>query len=190
MISTAVVRSMTLLTYASYLDYDEHEDGFVAARRIYTTASQVRTTVPDIIWQIGEYWEGQLPWEYQSPPEIAWRRYAEPTVGCMLYRLLVYHNRGVNFFFRGSSNLQVNGEVVADEGLWEQTNFVACHWKPNWSFPNVGPLVGNPERCDCAEDPDMDMGLCDHKEWRSLVHAMEDDYVQRMELSESDDDDW
>ncbi|KAF8247344.1 hypothetical protein K440DRAFT_661456 [Wilcoxina mikolae CBS 423.85] len=165
-------------------DYDEHEDGFVAARRIRATAFQVRAAAKQIDWQINEYWEGQCPFEYKSPEDLAWQRLAELAIGRMLYRLLIHFDRGVNINYRGRISLLVNGEVVSDQGLWQLAKFVAFHWEPHWEFPNVGPLVGNPERCDCVEDPNMDMRFCDHNGWSSLVDVVEDEYEELVESSE------
>ncbi|KAF8544590.1 hypothetical protein BDD12DRAFT_480159 [Trichophaea hybrida] len=179
MISAVIFRFMTSLTYVSYLDYDEHEDGFVAAKRIHTIASQVRFVACQIDWQINEYWEGRCPFAYQSREEDNWFRLAEPSVGRMLYRLLIYHDRGVKISYEECSCLRVNGEVISEKGLRQLICFLVYHDR---EFPNVGPLTGA-KRCDCHEIPDMDMELCDHKGWRELVDAVVDEYEVLVESS-------
>ncbi|KAF8541843.1 hypothetical protein BDD12DRAFT_908359 [Trichophaea hybrida] len=167
-------------------DYDEHEDGFVAAKRIVASAFQVRDVASDIVWQINEYWEGSCPFEYRSQEETAWFRLAEPTIGRMLYRLLIYHYRGEKIRYRKRSSLQINGEVVSKKGLSQLIDFIVQH---DWEFPDVAPLTGT-ARCGCHEIPDRDMELCDHQGWEPLVHAVASEYEELAESSESSGSDW
>jgi hypothetical protein len=141
-----------------------------------------------------------MPWINLSAPTDAWKCLAEPMVGRMLYRILLYldHRRPISR--GGQKRLRIRGERVPDKGLWELSSFLVVlnsnpedswhYWDETWNFPDVEGLVEAFPGCDCNEEyPDDRLAVvCGHSMWQWVMRFVIKEYEDLAEDLDLDDD--